>query len=62
MITHSKLTPEEKINLIFDYLFNGKKHIEEERFWNELSNSELKNLEKLEAEPSLSFDDLKSSL
>ena len=56
------LTQKEKINLIFDYIFNSKKHIKEEEFWNKLSQRDVADLEKIKDEPSISLKELKSSL
>jgi len=62
MKTSSKISQEEKINIIFNYLFNGKSHIEEEIFWNTLSEKEINQLNEIKKEPKISFTDFQSSL
>ena len=55
-------TQKEKINILFDYIFNGEKHIEEEIFWNKLNKADIHDLNKRGKEENISFDELKSSL
>lgn len=51
-------TQEQKIDMIFKFIFNDKKAIEEERFWNELSESEVKELDTINRDTVISFDSL----
>ena len=55
-----KLSKEEKIDLIFNFIFNGKSHQKEEEFWNSLSETEAKELEKIKKEDVVSINELKS--
>jgi len=57
-----KISQEKKINLIFQYIFNSEKHIEEEEFWNKLSKNDIKELKEIENEKTISLDELKASL
>jgi len=61
MITQP-ISQEEKVNLIFEYIFDGDKHIQEEEFWNKLSKEDLVELKKVEDEKSISFEVLKKSV
>ena len=58
--THLSL--EDKINLIFNFIFNWKSHIEEEIFWNSLSNKEVNELKKIKKEKTISLKELEKSL
>ena len=62
MSMKSKISQKEKVDIIFRYLFDGKSHIEEEKFWNALSNEDINQLESIKNEPTMSFSKFKSSL
>ena len=61
MIQTVNIPQEKKIDIIFKYLFDGVSHINEEKFWNELSKKEVSELDVLKKESPLSLDDLKIS-
>ncbi len=56
----SKLTTDEKVNMLFRYMFNLQSADDEERFWNELSAVEVKELNNIRKEETISFEQLKA--
>ncbi len=55
-----KLTTDEKVNMLFRYVFNLQSADDEERFWNELSAAELKELNEIRKEETISFTQLQA--
>jgi hypothetical protein len=55
------ISQDKKVDIIFKYLFDGKSHINEEIFWNELSEEEVQELDMIKNESTLSLDELKIS-
>lgn len=53
---------DEKIDLIFSYIFSDKEAIEEQNFWNELKNNEINNLSVIDKEETFDFSILKSKI
>lgn len=53
------LSTEEKVSILFDYVFSGEKAKEEDFFWNHLSEGEMKDLEKIKEEKTISFVNFK---
>lgn len=62
MNTKVQLSSNTKVNIIFDFLFNSEYHLKEEYFWNTLSQKEIKRLEKIKQEKTISFSELKQQL
>lgn len=63
MHTKANLTLEEKINMIFNYLFEGKSQQEEEDFWNKLTEEEANELEVIKKQkPVCTLEEFKQSL
>ncbi len=57
-----KISQEEKIDLIFKYLFESESHIKEEDFWNKLSEIDFSELKNIKDEDSISFEELKATV
>jgi len=58
----TSLTQEKKINIIYSYLFSDNKSLEEEDFWNKLSENDLIKINKIEKEETSDFNSLKSEI
>lgn len=56
----TKYSQDQKLEIIFSYLFSDKKNLEEEAFWNKLSKEEVIKLEKIEKEKIFDFSLLKA--
>ena len=54
------LTTDEKVNMLFRYVFNLQSADDEERFWNELSAAELEEINDIRKEETISFEELKA--
>lgn len=53
---------QQKINMIFTYLFDDDKSLEEEFFWNNLNNDEIKKYESIRNEETYDLSNLKDML
>ena len=51
-----QLTAENKIDLIFNYIFSSEYHIKEEEFWNFLSDQDIEEIEEIKKEPTEELD------
>ena len=49
-----------KIDMIFKFLFENKNALEEEKFWNKLEASEIKEIKKIRKEKTNDFSKLKT--
>ncbi len=54
-----KISTDQKVEMIFTYLFDGKKSEEEERFWNVISEKEIKELQRISTEETVPFSSVK---
>jgi len=62
-ISLNNLSLEKKINMIFSYIFSDKKNEEEEFFWNNLTENEIINLERIDKnDETMDFSSLKQDL
>jgi hypothetical protein len=60
--TLNNITKDQKLEIIFSYLFSNQKNFEEENFWNILSKNDLDKLEIIDREETCDFDLLKSRI
>ena len=60
--TIKNINTDEKINIIFSYLFSEDKSNEEEFFWNSLKKEEVCKLEEISNQETFDFNDLKSEI
>ena len=57
-----KITTKQKVDIIFNYLFDHQKTLEEDFFWNSLKDSELCDLKKITMEGTVDMDDFKKKV
>jgi hypothetical protein len=50
VVQNNHFNTEQKVEIVFNYLFDNNKANEEEFFWNQLSSSEISKLNKIKKE------------
>ena len=55
--TTTTYTQDQKIDMIFKFLFDQKNAEQEENFWNRLTDDEVNELRNIEKEKTISFSD-----
>lgn len=61
-IQNNHFNTEQKIEIVFNYLFDNDKANEEEFFWNQLNNSEISKLNEVRKEEWISLSELRKKI
>ncbi len=56
MASQKNISTEQKVNIIFSYLFDDDKAVEEEFFWNEFKKEEIQEIDNIRQEESIPFE------
>ena len=62
VVQNNHFNTEQKVEIVFNYLFDNNKANEEEFFWNQLSSSEISKLNKIKKEEWVSLSELRKKI